>query len=95
MEWEKVPNLEDLDNILNIMDAGIKSIHAIIFCGATNTLPTKLSKLLSPNGGAIIAPVITGPRKQQLQMFIQSEDGLQEIRHITEFGEIFGEVKDM
>ena len=70
MEWKKVPNLDDIDNVLDIMDAEIQSIHAIIFCGATNTLPTRLAKLLSPTGGAIIAPVITGPRTQQLQLFI-------------------------
>ena len=59
MEWKQVPNLDDIDNVHDIMDAEIKSINAIIFCEATNTLSTRLAKLLSPVGGAIISPVIT------------------------------------
>ena len=54
-----MPKINDIDNVHDIMDVEIKSINAIIFCEATNTLPTRLAKLLSPIGGAIIAPVIT------------------------------------
>ena len=91
MQWKLLSSVQDVTTLLATFSR--ETFHAIIYCGATSPLPTRLAPLLDPGGGTILAPVQISEQKQQFQMLIRSADGSVEIRKITDFGVIFEEAK--
>jgi protein-L-isoaspartate O-methyltransferase len=90
MGWKCIVNVADPASVLQTLND--QKFHAIIYCGAVQSLPLELAPLLH-FGGSLIAPIQIGENQQQFQMIIQETANKREIRKITDFGVIFEKVQ--
>ncbi len=94
MAWNAVSEeeLNNPDRLASVV--GESGFHAVIYCGAVDSMPHAMSSLLVPSG-SLVAPVKVGS-SQQMQVLTVAEEGdagATRLRRITEFGVIFEDIK--
>ena len=93
IDWIKVSDIMDCDGIVEQLKSQKKLFHTIIYCGAVATFPTEMKELLHDGGNvSIMAPVKVSEYEMRFQLYLRRGKE-SEMRNITDFGVIFGDVQ--
>jgi len=88
VDWIKVANIKDRDDIVAQLKEQNKLYHSIIYCGAVEEFPLEMKELLHEGGDVSIMAPVREARGMRFQLYLRRGKDA-ELRKITDFGAIF------